>query len=1569
MNKLSIGDIVSINIDDYKNYIEESAKKDGKVEKPIKRIHNFLDWYLHKNISDILSNQMFHECYYIYERLQFSPDMKKLAYATFDHSIRIDIMNLEGKYEQNDLVFKYHTQKIQKIDFSNDGTKLVTLGQEKILIFWNINEQTFLFKLKPENANFSSLRFSKTDKYFAAGTDDSLLMVWTLLDNCRKSSLKHLFQDHKKAVTSLDFSSDEVLLISGSEDKSIMMHHVETGELMHTFKEHFDSVTSLRFSPRDNTFVSGGRDKKVILWNADQKCKIKNFKNRPEEVIHLRYSTDGSLIYTVDKDCKIYVFDCNGDVRLGPLKEHDKTIETLGFMRENDEREILVTASRDKCIVKWDTYSGKIIKKPLSKYPMRPNNSYAIITPDSQRIITMTNPAPHYNNTLITRWKAASGIPDDKMEYQGIIFGQMTYSNNSECFAAATRDRRIFIWKTSNIKMPIYVVDQAFDSDITSLAFYVDKSTEIIAAGSSDRKLGLWDAAKNKQISDCKDAHENSISIIRFSPDGTRMATYSSDILNSIAIWNPAQGQKLFVLMDHGKTEITCIKFSHDSAKMAIGNKTGEIFIYGVSMGINAKWKIIPLSLDLINGPVSSIAFSKYNSKLATASKVGKNNEINVWDISNGSLQIGPLIGHHYDVSSMSFSREDSVLTSFSKDSLKSWRFFNKSTEKAYSVDGNDIYDVSTDGSKILGRGEKNEILIYNSTDFSAEFNKLEVSSKDLKFLNFSSDGVYCLGGDTVTLTIWVARTGEVKQKIKDMVKSFVCGIFSKKADLIVTGSFSGTITLWSLNQGTEIFTFKEKHKGEVILLGFSPDDNYIASGDIKNKIYVWSIEKRTKIFEMLEHEARLISLEISYDSSSICSISEDRNIKFWSFLNTENKMRELEKAVTKNKKIFMMKFNHDWNMYCIILENRKKIEFYDTREKVPMKILEFQSPILKVFWSKNNDVFIVFNQELRCFMNFLNRELMFLEKGLKICEFFRDPEKFSPSEIQRIVNGSEGKVIPFSYTFLQIVAYTNDYKGFFANRLHTIMKNNKIKIHSHAFFDKDIHGNSCIDIILKKKEKNILKMIFKYIIKNYTVRELFKEDYNVNMTLLYKILKIFGQDTYILDKLLKMAFDSPERFPETFNYKELPEPLYLVRNQPQLTKTEIKPMLSDHIKEHISKGYTPSKFKTKIQVKCVYISDILDENNQDTLLFFKNICKLSATNKLFENEVLAKVISYKWESDGYKDFFSDGLLNLAFLFLYLINALLIFPYRSDSYSENYDIYCYISLFCDIILYCFLLYQGYQEAQQCYKLSLKHYISSIWNVNDVTRIVSGFISSSMDVISIYETSLYSYCKACHAITIFVCFIKIISFARGIKNSAFIVRLVIQVFLDIRAFLLIVFIFILSLGFSVFMIQSDFEYSPLESFNIFFRNMLGDFTDFDNLSVMNTPMLYVFFMVGSLLVTIILLNLLIAIICDTYKKVSKNENYTRIYEMCSILYETDTREVKKSEKEDDSQYLFYISNHTDVKDKDKEKWYYRIKRKLKEKNFMILDRLSAMEQKIDGTGVKERRMTTYIDDDE
>ncbi len=61
-------------------------------------------------------------------------------------------------------------------------------------------------------------------------------------------------------MTSIAFSKDDKYIISGSEDKSIKIWELETGNEIKTLNGHSDWVTSVAFSKDDNFIISGSWD-------------------------------------------------------------------------------------------------------------------------------------------------------------------------------------------------------------------------------------------------------------------------------------------------------------------------------------------------------------------------------------------------------------------------------------------------------------------------------------------------------------------------------------------------------------------------------------------------------------------------------------------------------------------------------------------------------------------------------------------------------------------------------------------------------------------------------------------------------------------------------------------------------------------------------------------------------------------------------------------------------------------------------------------------------------------------------------------------------------------------------------------------------------------------------------------------------------------------------------------------------------------------------------------------------------------------------------------------------------
>ena len=110
-------------------------------------------------------------------------------------------------------------------------------------------------------------------------------------------------------------------------------------------------------------------------------------------------------------------------------------------------------------------------------------------------------------------------------------------------------------------------------------------------------------------------------------------------------------------------------------------------------------------------------------------------------------------------------------------------------------------------------------------------------------------------------------------------------------------------------------------------------------------------------------------------------------------------------------------------------------------------------------------------------------------------------------------------------------------------------------------------------------------------------------------------------------------------------------------------------------------------------------------------------------------------------------------------------------------------------------------------------------------------------------------------------------------------------------------------------------ETSYKVKKLELFKIFYRMVITDFDSFLTESSTYPKLhnaIWAYFIVGTLLLTTIMLTLLISIISDTYAKVLKNEKLANNYEKALILNEFEHSK-KMKPKNSRKRYLFVISN--------------------------------------------------------
>lgn len=329
---------------------------------------------------------------------------------------------------------------------------------------------------------------------------------------------------HMALIRKIIFTADGTKLISASDDKTIRIWDIKSGNTIRILRGEIDTgeagkIYAIALSPdgrllaaAGHTEVKQGAGHPIRLYDLATGRILALLKGHSGAVLSLDFSSDGTKLASGGTDDTAIIWDIERRAAHLQLKGHVGDVNVVRF--SSNQR--LVTGGDDKTVRLWRVGDGRRVG-PLRKH--------------------------------------------------GDVVRDIAISRRANMIASGSVDGIIKLWDLRNGRPITSFGDRRFE--VTSLSFGPDGQSLLQGSGASPYHSFVWNIKARKKSLIYK-AHDNIVLASAISPNG-RLAATGGGNNNEIHIWNIRSGKHLKGLRGAGQA-VWSVGFSTDNRKIAWGN-------------------------------------------------------------------------------------------------------------------------------------------------------------------------------------------------------------------------------------------------------------------------------------------------------------------------------------------------------------------------------------------------------------------------------------------------------------------------------------------------------------------------------------------------------------------------------------------------------------------------------------------------------------------------------------------------------------------------------------------------------------------------------------------------------------------------------------------------------------------------------------------------------------------------------------------------------------------------------------------------------------------------------------
>ena len=401
------------------------------------------------------------------------------------------------------------------------------------------------------------------------------------------------------------------------------------------------------------------------------------------------------------------------------------------------------------------------------------------------------------------------------------------------------------------------------------VGFFPDGKTLVTAPGG---KILLWDVETRLQRLTIP-LPALGLRAAALSPDGTRVATSSHSLGDSIRLWDTVTGEQRAAFAGHPGIK-RALAFSKDGKMLASGSDDRTAIVWDVETGRQ-------LGQDVHLDPLASTAFSPDGKTLATSTLGGA---IKLWEMAppeeSNTIPVGP------GIASLTYSPDGRTLTVGSDGSTRLIDVPTGKGQAALPVQG--VLAATADAALLAGAGPDGTKRIWD-VRAGREVTTLPVGA--ITGATFSPDGkalaTFQARRDHITVTLWDIATRQSRTLTvhpPDDTREFIhCAAFSSDGKLLAAGFRHNWITVWDVATGKVKLQFPQRPgMMKVLSLAFSPDNKALAVGTDVGTVTLWEVEPIRLAASFKGHTLPVHSLAFSPDGKTLATASADQTLRLW---------------------------------------------------------------------------------------------------------------------------------------------------------------------------------------------------------------------------------------------------------------------------------------------------------------------------------------------------------------------------------------------------------------------------------------------------------------------------------------------------------------------------------------------------------------------------------------------------------------------------------------------------------------------------------------------------------------